>query len=286
MNQQNQGRQWSTVAAGSDNQQWKPQATEKNGMHFIPGAPTNVLEGYFAQTKEIKGQNGYFNVHVIQVLEPHGALGECIDVMGDTVLNDRLSKVEMGTYVRLEYKGRVHKKGYPANSPWSQTNSYHNWDVAEDTGAVKLHQLAGVQPSGNPVTNQNMSTQHVPQQQGGYQQPQAPQGGQQWTPPANNQMQGNQQYQNQGGNFTQQGQPMQQQNFQQQGQPMQNQGWTPPSGNQSFPPVNGNFGGNQQQVSTPMNGGNGQNLNQGGGTPFSGDDSDLPFRKVVEKFIF
>jgi hypothetical protein len=53
----------------------------------------------------------------------------------------------------------------------------------------------------------------------------------------------------------------------------------------NFPPAGGNFGGNQQPIQS-MNGGQGQNMNQGGGNPFLAADDDLPFRKVVNKFTF
>lgn len=151
-NQQN--RNFEEVQGGAVNPQWKPQATEKNGMVFNPNSPTNILEGYYLSSQEIKGQQDrYFTVVTIRTMNPDGSFGEDFDVIGDTVLNDRLSKIAMNSYVRLEYQGRVHKKGYPPTSPWSQTNSFHSWKVLVDKNAVPLDQLLGHKT--NPAAQQN-----------------------------------------------------------------------------------------------------------------------------------
>lgn len=212
MNQGN--RNWAEVSGGSDNTQWKPHATEKNGMMYDPNNPSNFKEGYLSGVKDIKGKDGVFVVFEIQTMNPDGSLGEVFDIIGDTVLKDRLDKIEIGAYVGLKYEGRTHKKGYPTNSPWSQTNSYHNWKVFEDKNAVKLQSLMGIKSSGAPVSNTPAPQANIPQGNGGYQQPAAPQGNQQWTPPAGNVAAPV--YQNQGGS--------------------------------NFPPTNGNFGGNQQPI--------------------------------------
>lgn len=254
MNQGNRNR--AEVSGGSDNTQWKPRATEKNGMMYDPNNPANFKEGYLSGVKDIKGKDGVFVVFEIQTMNPDGSLGEVFDIIGDTVLKDRLDKIEIGAYVGLKYEGRTHKKGYPTNSPWSQTNSYHNWKVFEDKNAVKLQSLMGIKSNGAPVSNAPAPQANtMPQGNGGYQQPAAPQGNQQWTPPAGNSAMP------QGNGFPQQGNQMQ--------------------GN-NFPPAGGNFGGNQQPIQ-PMNGGKGQNMNQGGGNPFMADDSDLPFAYEKQK---
>lgn len=263
--QNNQQRQWASVSGGSDNQKWNPKATEKNGFQYNPQG-NNAIEGYYSKFSEINGQSGLFCVHEVTLVNADGSLGDAIDVTGDKVLNDKMSKIEVGTFVRVEYKGRSMKKGYPAQA-WSQTNSYHNWEVLEDRGAVKLHQLTGINPQGNPAVQSSNA------------------------PMNNNFNQGQPQFQNQGGQaFQNQGQPQFNNNNQgftqqnnQQAPPQNNGGgtWTPPAGNQqtpfqgnpqqgmnqNHPPVNGNFGGQQQGIN-PM---------QGQGNPFAADQSDLPF---------
>jgi hypothetical protein len=217
-------RNWSEVSGGSDNTQWKPHATEKNGMAYDPNNPNNFKEGYLSGVKEIKGKDGVFTVFEIQTMNPDGSLGEVFDIIGDTVLKDRLEKIEIGSYVGLKYEGRVHKKNYPTNSPWSQTNSYHNWKVFEDTNAVKLQQLMGIKTNGAPVSNTpTPQAQSMPQGNGGYQQPQVPQGGQPWIPGS--------------------------------GSVVAPQGNGFPQQNNNFPPTGGNFGGNQQPIQ-PMTQGN------------------------------
>ena len=234
-------RNWAEVSGGSDNTPWKPQATEKTGMAYDPNNPNNFKEGYLAGVKEIKGKDGVFVVFEIQTMNPDGSLGEVFDIIGDTVLKDRLDKIEIGAYVGLKYDGRAFKKGYESNQHWSQTNSYHTWKVFEDKNAVKLQSLMGIKSNGAPVSNAPAPQANaIPQGNGGYQQPPAPQGNQPWTPPAGNSAMP------QGNGFPQQGNQMQ--------------------GN-NFPPVNGNFGGNQQPI---------QGMPQG--NPFIGaEDDGLPF---------
>jgi hypothetical protein len=159
-----QNRQFTEVAGGSNNQTWKPQATEKNGMAYNPQGD-NTREGYFCGEREVTSGEKPFTVANIQLMNPDGTLGEEIDVIMDTVLKDRLSKISMNAYVRLTYLGRTHKKGINTSFPWSQTNSFHNWWVGEDKGAIPLHTLTGrpAPTSQAPQTNPQTFGQGQPQ---------------------------------------------------------------------------------------------------------------------------
>lgn len=161
-----QNRNFEEVQGGSTNAQWKPQATEKNGMVFDPNSPSNALEGYYIEERDVKGQQDrYFKVITFRTMNPDGSFGEDVDVIGDTVLVDRMSKIPMNSYCRVEYHGRLHKKGYATNMPWSQTNSYHNWKVFVDKNAVPFDQLMGkmqgsVQQPVQQQTNFNQAAQN------------------------------------------------------------------------------------------------------------------------------
>lgn len=202
-----QNRQFTEVAGGSNNQTWKPQANEKNGMAYDPNG-NNTIEGYFSGEREVTSGEKPFTVANIQLVNPDGTLGEEIDVIADTVLKDRLSKIPMNAYVRLTYLGRMHKKGINTSFPWSQTNSYHNWWVGEDKGAIPLHTLTGrpaptantgQQNFGQPAQNgqQNQGFNPNANQFGGQQQNNQQAGqGQGFQPNfGGNQQQGNQQFQ-------------------------------------------------------------------------------------------
>lgn len=193
-------RNFTEVQGGSNNERWKPQANEKNGMQFNPANPYNVREGYFVETREVNGKDGTFEIATFRPVNPDGSFGEDFDVTKDAVLSDRLSKVKINSYVRLEYQGRMHKKGYPANSPWSQTNSYHIWKVLVDENAVPLNANTAA-----PFT-------------AAVQQPQGQVFQQQQGAPVFNQGQVNQQQINQQGNQSQNVFHQQNQNFPQQGQ--------------------------------------------------------------------
>lgn len=261
-----QNRNFEEVQGGSNNAQWKPQATEKNGMQFDPDSPNNALEGYYIEERDVKGQQDrYFKVITFRTVNPDGSLNEDVDVIGDTVLADRMSKIPMNSFCRVEYHGRLHKKGYPATSPWSQTNSYHNWKVFIDKNAVPFDQLMGkshTDHSNAPAFNPNQKQATVQQQQ-------------QNQPVFNQNFNQNQPF-NTNGNGT--GNVQQQQPFQQQ-QPAFNQGtghvqqqqvqqqhFNPNQNNQGNPVQQQQFVPQQQQpVFNPnQNNNTGQQQNQGG----------------------
>lgn len=119
------------VGGTSDNATWSPQATSKNGFQYDPN---NYLEGYYTDMREGVGQNKQ-SVHTIQTINQDGSLGDTYDIWGDSVLNDRLGQVNLGSYIFVKYCGRQLKKGLPQQA-WTQNNSYHIWDVGVDDNAV------------------------------------------------------------------------------------------------------------------------------------------------------
>lgn len=291
---QGQQRQFRTVGGGGENQTWKIQAVEKNGFAYNPQG-NNTLQGYFSNEREVTGTGPDakpFVVVTITTVNPDGSLGESIDVIADTVLKDRLSKINMNSYVCLTYMGRAFKKGYPQDRGWTQTNSYHNWEVGVDDNAIPLNQLTGrtsapAQNAQQPVQNQPVFNTNQAFQN---------------NVPAFNPQMGSQQNQ-QVFNTNQQpaapvfsggtGQPFQQQPVQtQQAAPVQQgQQWTPPQGTPSQTGQNfqqnpaqyqtGNQGGPGTVGQPVFNQGNAQmanaNPNVFGGPQQSVDKDDLPF---------
>jgi hypothetical protein len=144
-NQQNQTRSYTEVAAGgSDNQRWEPNKNDAN-----PSYPKQI-EGYYKTTKELPGKNGSFMVSEIQMVNPDGSLGICVDVSGGKVLEEKLRNISLGSFVMIQYKGKVQGK----------LNSYNDWATFVDENAVPLHQLMGVPaPVQAPAFNQAPAAQ-------------------------------------------------------------------------------------------------------------------------------
>lgn len=221
---QNMDSRFTEVGGGARGTSWDPRATEKNGMRYDPNWAGNMLEGYLAAVKEIplrekdkNGNNRTITIFKIQVVNPDKSLGEIFDVVGDTVLGDRLMQIPLQSYVGIKYMGRKHKDGFPAGSYYTQTNSYHVWAVGVDHNVMPMQQVAaqfGIKmPVAPPATQPQFSQQNAPQYGNQGQQPVF--GQQQFQGQQQQQFQQQQPYQGQQQNF-QATPPQQQQNFQQQ----------------------------------------------------------------------
>ena len=94
--------EWTSVSAGAN---WK---AEKTGDNVI---------GYYYQTLEGQGKDKNSSIHSLKAKD-----GTIHTLWGSFVLNDKLSKVQPGQYIKIEYLGMAEPKkgGRP----------YHNWDIA------------------------------------------------------------------------------------------------------------------------------------------------------------
>lgn len=144
---QTTGRSYTEVAAGgSDNTRWEPTKNENN-----PSYPKQI-EGYYKSSKELPGKNGSFMVSEIQMVNPDGTLGQLIDVSGGKVLEEKLRNIPLGSFIMIQYKGKVQGK----------LNAYNDWATFVDENAVPLHQLMGM---GAPAPVQAFQQAPVAQQQ-------------------------------------------------------------------------------------------------------------------------
>lgn len=147
MNQnQNTGRNYAEVAAGgSNNPRWEPTKNEQT-----PNYPMQ-LEGYFKKMSELPGANGPFNVAEVQMVNPDGTLGQCVDVSGGKVLDEKLRVIPLGSFVMIQFKGKVQGKN----------NKYNDWATFVDENAVPLHQVMGLPAPAQPF----QQSAPAPQQQ-------------------------------------------------------------------------------------------------------------------------
>lgn len=153
MNQnQTTGRNYAEVGqSGSDNQRWEPQKNIGNTQY-----PTQI-EGYFKKFTELPGKNPGTTFHVaeIQMVNPDGSLAACIDVSGGKVLEEKLRVIHLGSFIMIQFKGKVQGK----------LNAYNDWATFVDEGAVPLHQLMGVQAPTQQQQTFQQPVQAAPQVQ-------------------------------------------------------------------------------------------------------------------------
>lgn len=142
---QSSERSFKKVSGGSNGTPWKPHMTEAN---FMKMGDDPVKEGYLLSSRIVNGKEKPFEVFSIQEVNPDGTFGQVYEVIGDTVLLDKFKAVPFGSYIRAEYKGRIHKKairevkGYHPGAPFTQTNSFHNWEVGVDENAIPYAEAA------------------------------------------------------------------------------------------------------------------------------------------------
>lgn len=104
----------------------------------------SYLEGYYMGTEYEMGERKNSQLHAFEVHELEGNKNEIPVLMklwGTTVLDDLISKLQKGDYIRVKWEGLTQPKK-------SGAKPYHDWDVLTD----------GVTPNkyaGNPTAAQN-----------------------------------------------------------------------------------------------------------------------------------
>lgn len=139
---------------------WEPQANGKNNFFFDEKNPNNTLEGYLVEVKEGVGQNNS-TIYVIHEADEYGALKSKRSIWEDTVLADQMDAAinnhGINCFVVIKYKGRALKRQAKQQNPnqaWSQTNSYHLWEVFVDIDAPAYssgRQSSPAQPQVQPT---------------------------------------------------------------------------------------------------------------------------------------
>ncbi|HHT9135866.1 MAG TPA: hypothetical protein ACFYEK_01335 [Candidatus Wunengus sp. YC60] len=135
-----------------------------NEKNFMKMGEDNRKEGYLISEREVPGHgdNKPFKVFCIHTCKPDGSLDKKIEVVGDAVLLEKFGQVPFGSYIEVVYKGRVHKKaikqapGYHKDAPFTQTNSFHMWEVGVDQNAIPYSEVtktAGATVASTPVDN-------------------------------------------------------------------------------------------------------------------------------------
>lgn len=120
---------------------WNPCTTGKKKDDTLKQLEANdksFMIGYYKGSKLISGTQGDSTIHKFQ-LETAGSKshfsaevdkGEEISVWGTGVLNEQMASVNPGSFVKVEWKGKVTSK--------KSGNPYHTWDVGVDRSVEPL----------------------------------------------------------------------------------------------------------------------------------------------------
>ena len=131
---------WTKVSDASNNERFEPHKHE----NLNDGYP-KFLEGYYVKTRDILGSdNKYFKSHEVAVVNPNGNLGKHFDVNGGVSLDKKLEAVPLGSYIRIEYLGRVPSK-HPGRNP------FKNWEVYKANGVKPIEQMVQDPIDNNPT---------------------------------------------------------------------------------------------------------------------------------------
>ena len=125
---------------------WQPTQTgskkESNLVALVSG-PTSFIEGYYLGCETGQGPDNNSTIHKLKgtkVGDVKHVTGEKTDngevsIWGTTVLNDNLSKIPVGSMVRVVWEGK--------KQPKKGGNEYHSWDVLLDS-SVEPYKGAGI----------------------------------------------------------------------------------------------------------------------------------------------
>jgi len=103
-------RQWQSAKAESVNHKWETVGQE--------------IEGYLVDVKEEQGQQKNSTVFTLKTDS-----NEKISFWGSKVLDDQMSKVEIGVYVKIKYLGKT-------KPTKSSMQPYHNFEVFFDDSDI------------------------------------------------------------------------------------------------------------------------------------------------------
>jgi len=119
---------------------WNPCSTgrKKEGtLKALEAGKKSYLIGYLIGTKFGAGPEGNSTVHTVKFdkvgdvahFSEEVEKGEEVQVWGSKVLNDDFSKINPGSYIKIEWLGLKQSKA---------GNSYHSWDIGVDRSVEPL----------------------------------------------------------------------------------------------------------------------------------------------------
>lgn len=111
---------------------WNPKK-DSDGNERVEAKPSDFLDGFYVDRRDGVGE---FNSSVFTFRNKE--TDEETDVWGDTVLTSELDKIRLGKYVRVQWHGKKFKKAFQNAKTFTQTNSFHDWEVFVDDDVKPL----------------------------------------------------------------------------------------------------------------------------------------------------
>lgn len=112
----------SDVTNGVD---WKPMQAA-DGAAKMKGSDTDYIEGHLVKIKDGVGKHNS-RVYELRIVEPDvqkygkykgfGSEGALVNLWGSTVIDNKMSNIRLGQWVRIEYKGKKLKKSSEGKHP-------------------------------------------------------------------------------------------------------------------------------------------------------------------------
>jgi len=129
---------------------WKPEVAADGAPKMTANA-NDYIEGYLMKKKDNIGMHGS-TVYEIQIAETgeyngFGSEGNMINVWGSAVINELMSQVRVGQWVRIEYKGKKLKKASEKKHP--QTLGMNDYIKMFDV--IVDDEIADIAVSGAPA---------------------------------------------------------------------------------------------------------------------------------------
>ena len=156
-------REGFTPVGGGNTTTWEPKQTGKkkeNNLVPLKANDKSWVEGYYLGTEHNQGPDNNSQIHKLRFVkagddshlsgDPAESNGD-ISIWGTGVLNDKFTKVPVGTLVIVEWKGKQQPK-----TPSGR--EFHNWELLQNpsktinTGAAQFEPSAQPEPSIAPST--------------------------------------------------------------------------------------------------------------------------------------
>lgn len=115
------------VSQKASGKTWNP-TKDENGDPRTEAKKEDFIDGYYVKKKENVGEHNS-NVYTIKTDD-----GEDFDVWGTKTLNDGMDEVRLGSYIRIQWHGKLLTKKGADKKPNQRlsTDSFHSYEVFVD----------------------------------------------------------------------------------------------------------------------------------------------------------
>ena len=127
-----------TQVGVDNNPVWNPKVDSLEAFNPEDKA-NNIIEGYLIDIKHNIGKNNA-TIYSVHEVNSDGSFGDIYSVWGTVVLSNSIDKLELGTFICIEYKGLKMKKGCENVKFKIGTSHVHDFAVFTDDNALPYKQ--------------------------------------------------------------------------------------------------------------------------------------------------